>query len=124
MVLQHACPKLFVDLSRLTADFRDFLNGICTDIVHVYEQKLLRYKGNYDEFVRGFEEKKRQQAKEYEKQEKKLKELKRQAGMQVCYCESYNEFMMHRFLTSLSRTTRIRRKKKRRWTRAKSTENL
>eukprot|EP00769_Ergobibamus_cyprinoides_P000020 gnl/Ergobibamus_cyprinoides/1015.p1 GENE.gnl/Ergobibamus_cyprinoides/1015~~gnl/Ergobibamus_cyprinoides/1015.p1 ORF type:complete len:475 (+),score=171.09 gnl/Ergobibamus_cyprinoides/1015:174-1427(+) len=29
----------------------DFLNGVCTDIVHFHSQQLTTYKGNYDAFV-------------------------------------------------------------------------
>ena len=29
---------------------RDFLNEVCTDILHLHHKTMIRYKGNYDAF--------------------------------------------------------------------------
>lgn len=33
---------------------RDFLNSVCTDIIHFTDKKLISYKGDYDTFERVF----------------------------------------------------------------------
>ncbi|OQR74601.1 ATP-binding cassette sub-family F member 1-like [Tropilaelaps mercedesae] len=55
---------------------QSFLDNVCTDIVHLDTQKLFYYKGNYTQFKKMHEQKKKELLKEYEKQEKKLKALK------------------------------------------------
>lgn len=55
---------------------QSFLDNVCTDIVHLDMEKLYYYKGNYSTFKKMLVQKRREQIKDYEKQEKKLKELK------------------------------------------------
>ncbi|PAA84255.1 hypothetical protein BOX15_Mlig023169g3 [Macrostomum lignano] len=55
---------------------QSFLDNVCTDIVHLDQKKLFYYRGNYATFKKMSVQKRREQIKEYEKQEKKLKELK------------------------------------------------
>lgn len=57
---------------------QDFLNSVCDEILHIEDLKLVSYKGNYDSFKKAEATKIKQQLKNYEKQEKKLRELKRQ----------------------------------------------
>lgn len=57
---------------------QDFLNSVCDEILHIEELKLAYYKGNYDSFKKAEKAKIKQRLKEYEKQEKRLRELKRQ----------------------------------------------
>ncbi|MGL6174994.1 MAG: ABC-F family ATP-binding cassette domain-containing protein [Cellulosilyticaceae bacterium] len=52
-----------------------FINEVCNLIYHVENCELTRYVGNYDEFVRLHELKKRQQEKAYEKQQKEIDKL-------------------------------------------------
>lgn len=56
---------------------QDFLNSVCQEILHIEDLKLVSYKGNYDSFKKAEKEKLKQQIKAYEKQEKRLRELKR-----------------------------------------------
>lgn len=56
---------------------QDFLNSVCEEILHIEDLKLCSYKGNYDSFKRAERTKFLQQIKAWEKQEKRLKELKR-----------------------------------------------
>jgi ATP-binding cassette subfamily F protein 1 len=57
---------------------QDFLNSVCDEILHIEDLKLASYKGNYDSFKKAEAAKIKQQLKDYEKQEKRLRELKRQ----------------------------------------------
>merc|ERR1712002_900532 len=55
---------------------QSFLDNVCTDIVHLDQCKLWYYKGNYSMFKKMEQQKRRERIKDYEKQERKLKELK------------------------------------------------
>ncbi len=55
---------------------QSFLDNVCTDIIHLDQCKLWYYKGNYSMFKKMVVQKRRELIKEYEKQEKRLKELK------------------------------------------------
>lgn len=55
---------------------QSFLDNVCTDIIHLDQQKLYYYRGNYATFKKMFVQKRKEQLKEYEKQEKRLKEMK------------------------------------------------
>jgi ATP-binding cassette subfamily F protein 1 len=57
---------------------QDFLNSVCDEMLHIEDLKLISYKGNYDSFKKAEKAKIKQQIKDYEKQEKRLRELKRQ----------------------------------------------
>jgi len=56
---------------------QDFLNNVCTDIIHLDQQKLQYYRGNYNDFKKMNVQKRKEMEKAYEKQEKRLKELKK-----------------------------------------------
>jgi len=55
---------------------QSFLDNVCTDIIHLDQCKLWYYKGNYSMFKKMEQQKRRERIKDYEKQEKRLKELK------------------------------------------------
>ncbi|KAK4293874.1 hypothetical protein Pmani_033459 [Petrolisthes manimaculis] len=55
---------------------QSFLDNVCSDIVHLDQQKLFYYKGNYSMFKKMLVQKRREQLKAYEKQEKRIKEMK------------------------------------------------
>ncbi|XP_069033136.1 ATP-binding cassette sub-family F member 1 [Embiotoca jacksoni] len=55
---------------------QSFLDEVCTDIVHLDYQKLFYYRGNYLTFKKMYVQKQKELQKQYDKQEKKLKELK------------------------------------------------
>merc|ERR1719167_2089244 len=55
---------------------QSFLDNVCSDIIHLDQCKLWYYKGNYSMFKKMELQKRRERIKEYEKQEKRLKELK------------------------------------------------
>lgn len=49
---------------------RRFLNEVCTDIIHLDQQKLTTYKGDFDSFEKVLKEKQDAQQKKYEAQQK------------------------------------------------------
>merc|ERR1712228_565529 len=55
---------------------QSFLDNVCTDILHLDQCKLWYYKGNYSTFKKMEEQKRRERIKEYEKQEKRIRDLK------------------------------------------------
>jgi len=55
---------------------QSFLDNVCTDMIHLDACKLWYYKGNYSMFKRMQEQKLRERIKDFEKQEKRLKEAK------------------------------------------------
>ncbi|XP_051520099.1 ATP-binding cassette sub-family F member 1-like isoform X2 [Myxocyprinus asiaticus] len=55
---------------------QSFLDEVCTDIIHLDNQKLYYYRGNYLTFKKMYVQKQKELLKQYEKQEKKLKDLK------------------------------------------------
>lgn len=57
---------------------QDFLNSVCQEILHIEDLKLISYKGNYDSFKKAEADRLKQQIKAWEKQEKRIRELKRQ----------------------------------------------
>ncbi|CAN0220325.1 unnamed protein product, partial [Scytosiphon promiscuus] len=56
---------------------QDFLNSVCEEILHLDHQRVNQYKGNYDQFKEMEAQKRRQQAKEWEKQQRRLTALKK-----------------------------------------------
>lgn len=56
------------------------LDEICTDIIHIYCQKLDTYRGNYSSFKSGYAERRRAHIKAYDKQQKELANLKKMKG--------------------------------------------
>merc|ERR1719495_639349 len=55
---------------------QSFLDNICTDVIHLDQHKLKYYKGNYSMFKKMLVQKRREEVKAWERQEKRLKELK------------------------------------------------
>eukprot|EP00249_Psilotum_nudum_P021654 c28190_g1_i1 orf=244-2415(-) len=56
---------------------RDFLNSVSTDIIHLHDEKLHFYRGSFDAFEAGYEQKRKENNKKYEIYEKQLKAAKR-----------------------------------------------
>uniref|UniRef100_UPI00398E6C09 ATP-binding cassette sub-family F member 1 isoform X2 n=1 Tax=Pristiophorus japonicus TaxID=55135 RepID=UPI00398E6C09 len=53
-----------------------FLDDVCTDVIHLDMQKLFYYRGNYNTFKKMYQQKQKELLKLYDKQEKRLKDLK------------------------------------------------
>ncbi|CAG8642491.1 7736_t:CDS:2, partial [Paraglomus occultum] len=57
---------------------QDFLNGVCTNIIHLNQQrKLIYYGGNYDTYVRTRIEQETNQMKAYNKQQDEIAHIKK-----------------------------------------------
>eukprot|EP00008_Paramoeba_atlantica_P009837 CAMPEP_0201477024 /NCGR_PEP_ID=MMETSP0151_2-20130828/2127_1 /ASSEMBLY_ACC=CAM_ASM_000257 /TAXON_ID=200890 /ORGANISM="Paramoeba atlantica, Strain 621/1 / CCAP 1560/9" /LENGTH=600 /DNA_ID=CAMNT_0047857623 /DNA_START=132 /DNA_END=1934 /DNA_ORIENTATION=+ len=66
-------PKILLIVSHS----QDFLNGVCTNIMHLTPKKTLQYYGgNYDAFVRTKTENEVNQMKQYVKQQEEIKHIK------------------------------------------------
>ncbi|KAK1415066.1 hypothetical protein QVD17_30836 [Tagetes erecta] len=60
---------------------RDFLNTVCNEIIHLHDLKLHMYRGNFDDFESGYEQRRKEMNKKYETYDKQVKAAKR-AGNQ------------------------------------------
>ena len=56
---------------------QQFLNDICTDILHIDELKINHYRGNYNKFKRQLMQDKKAKEKEWEKVEKQVKTMQK-----------------------------------------------
>ncbi|XP_062515060.1 ATP-binding cassette sub-family F member 1-like [Corticium candelabrum] len=55
---------------------QDFLNDVCTDIIHLHDRKLLYYRGNYDSFKLMHKQKQKEATKAFEQQQKRIQASK------------------------------------------------
>ncbi|XP_074343650.1 ABC transporter F family member 4 [Apium graveolens] len=56
---------------------RDFLNTVCNEIIHLHDLKLHLYRGNFDDFESGYEQRRKEANKKFENHEKQVKAAKR-----------------------------------------------
>ncbi|KAF7836534.1 ABC transporter F family member 4 [Senna tora] len=56
---------------------RDFLNTVCNEIIHLHDLKLHFYRGNFDDFESGYEQRRKEMNKKYEIYDKQMKAAKR-----------------------------------------------
>jgi ATP-binding cassette subfamily F protein 1 len=56
---------------------RDFLNTVCSEIIHLHDLKLHFYRGNFDAFESGYEQRRREVNKKYETYDKQLRAARR-----------------------------------------------
>mmetsp|Transcript_34465 Transcript_34465/g.78637 ORF Transcript_34465/g.78637 Transcript_34465/m.78637 type:complete len:780 (+) Transcript_34465:58-2397(+) len=61
----------------------DFLDSVCTDVVHLENRGLVQYKGGYTEFKKAHAQRKRHLEKEYKKQQEQLKSGKKKVEEEV-----------------------------------------
>merc|ERR1719382_2078035 len=59
----------------------DFLDNICTDILHLEARKLVHYRGDYTAFRKMHQQKRLQYDREYKKQQDEMKALKKQVKL-------------------------------------------
>ena len=55
---------------------RDFLDSVTTDIVHLHDERLHQYKGNYSTFEEMYEQRRKEANKAFDKYEKQMKAAK------------------------------------------------
>ncbi|EEF44691.1 ATP-dependent transporter, putative [Ricinus communis] len=56
---------------------RDFLNTVCNEIIHLHDLKLHIYRGNFDDFESGYEQRRKEMNKKFEIYDKQVKAAKR-----------------------------------------------
>ncbi|CAH2064135.1 unnamed protein product [Thlaspi arvense] len=56
---------------------RDFLNSVCTDIIHLHDLKLHFYRGNFDAFESGYDQRRKEVNKKFENFQKQDKAARR-----------------------------------------------
>ncbi|XP_045812403.1 ABC transporter F family member 4-like [Trifolium pratense] len=56
---------------------RDFLNTVCSEIIHLHDLKLQPYVGDFDAFESGYEQRRREMNKKYQIYNKQLKAARR-----------------------------------------------
>jgi ATP-binding cassette subfamily F protein 2 len=65
-------PRILVIISHS----QDFMNGVCTNIIHIEKKKLKYYGGNYDTFVRTKMELEENQSKRYQWEQNQIAHMK------------------------------------------------
>jgi len=55
---------------------QDFLNGVCTNIIHLHNKRLLYYTGNFDQYVQTRKELEEHQMKNYKSEQDQIKAMK------------------------------------------------
>ncbi|KAL6501436.1 ABC transporter F member 4 [Orobanche gracilis] len=56
---------------------RDFLSIVCNEIIHLHDMKLHMYRGNFDDFESGQEQRRKEMNKKFETYEKQIQAAKR-----------------------------------------------
>ncbi|KAF7024521.1 hypothetical protein CFC21_036855 [Triticum aestivum] len=69
---QYLCSQWKKTLIVVSHD-RDFLNTVCNDIIHLHDKSLHVYRGNFDDFESGYEQKRKEMNKKFEVYEKQMK---------------------------------------------------
>ncbi|GJN31865.1 hypothetical protein PR202_gb20316 [Eleusine coracana subsp. coracana] len=52
---------------------RDFLNTVCNEIIHLHDKSLHVYRGNFDDFESGYEQKRKEMNRKFEVYEKQMR---------------------------------------------------
>uniref|UniRef100_A0AAQ4RG21 ATP-binding cassette, sub-family F (GCN20), member 2b n=1 Tax=Gasterosteus aculeatus aculeatus TaxID=481459 RepID=A0AAQ4RG21_GASAC len=77
-----ACVWLEEELSSfkrilvLISHSQDFLNGVCTNIIHLHQRKLKYYTGNYDQYIKTREELEENQMKRFNWEQDQITHMK------------------------------------------------
>lgn len=56
---------------------RDFLNTVCNEIIHLHDLKLHLYRGNFDDFETGYDQRRKEMNKKFETYDKQVKAARR-----------------------------------------------
>jgi ATP-binding cassette subfamily F protein 2 len=65
-------PRILVIISHS----QDFLNGVCTNIIHLTKKSLIYYTGNYDQYITTRDELETNQAKRYQREQDEIAHMK------------------------------------------------
>lgn len=75
---------------------QDFLNGVCTNIIHINKKRLKYYTGNYDAFVRTRLELLENQMKQYNWEQDQINHMKVDDLNFFLFFNSYLPFLISR----------------------------
>lgn len=75
LIWLEECLKTWKKTLIIVSHARDFLNAVCTDIVHLHSKQLYTYKGDYDSFDAVRREKLLQQQRAHDAQDKHRKHI-------------------------------------------------
>ena len=108
----EACDWLEQELKRykrilvLFSRSQDFLNGVCTNIIHYYNNQLRYYGGNYDAYVRTWSELEEHQMKRYHWERSQVQHMKdyiqRWRGSSARQTQS-KEMVLNKMVTGVGR---------------------
>ncbi|ESW04304.1 hypothetical protein PHAVU_011G084000 [Phaseolus vulgaris] len=68
--------KKFERILVVISHSQDFLNGVCTNIIHMQSKKLKLYTGNYDQYVQTRSELEENQMKQYKWEQEQISSMK------------------------------------------------
>jgi ATP-binding cassette subfamily F protein 2 len=68
--------KTYNKILVLVSHSQDFMNGVCTNIIHLKDRKLTYYTGNYDTYVQARAEKETNQMKQYNWEQSQIQHMK------------------------------------------------
>jgi ATP-binding cassette subfamily F protein 2 len=68
--------KKFNKILLIISHSQDFLNGVCTNIIHFHEKKLKYYTGNYDQFCKTRAELEENQMKRFASEQAQIADMK------------------------------------------------
>ncbi|XP_031112474.1 ABC transporter F family member 1 [Ipomoea triloba] len=68
--------KKFDRILVVVSHSQDFLNGVCTNIIHMQSKKLKMYTGNYDQYVQTRSELEENQMKQYKWEQEQIASMK------------------------------------------------
>lgn len=68
--------KTYNKILLLVSHSQDFLNGVCTNIMHLQSKKLTYYTGNFDTYVKARAEKEENQMKQYNWEQDQISHMK------------------------------------------------
>lgn len=64
----------------LISHSQDFLNNVCTDVIHIYSGELVPYSGNYDQYMKTRGEREEAQMKRFQWEQDQIKHMKEYIG--------------------------------------------
>lgn len=68
--------KVYKRILVLVSHSQDFLNGVCTNIIHMTQRKLLTYTGNFDQYMITKAEQEENQMKAYKREQEEIAHMK------------------------------------------------
>jgi len=68
--------KSFERILVVVSHSQDFLNGVCTNIIHMQNKKLKLYSGNYDQYIQTRSELEENQMKQYRWEQEQISSMK------------------------------------------------